>query len=243
MLSAVHGGTMRKAAIIYLMQIFVFFVASLSSVSAETIVLKTGEKMTGKIFEKSENYLKVDVEGIPITLWQDAIDHIEEEAPSKEAPSPPAIKKTMEPIPGSIETQEEGAPSLVEKTVKPTPESNEAQGSVAERYYRDKQYEKALEVAQEIIKTAPDNPDSLIFLALIYARLGRFEDSALSFEKVLKLKPDDPGNYFCLGVIYDSLGKSGKAKNMLQKASNKFEESSNLSDAFLADMYLKKTGR
>jgi len=48
---------------------------------AETIVLKSGKTVEGKILEKTDRYVKIDFEGIPITYFMDQIDKIEGDNP------------------------------------------------------------------------------------------------------------------------------------------------------------------
>ncbi len=53
------------------------FLLSLSSTFAETIVLKSGKTIEGKIVEKTDKSVKVDVEGIPITYYLEDIISID----------------------------------------------------------------------------------------------------------------------------------------------------------------------
>lgn len=48
---------------------------------AETIVLKSGNIVEGKILEKTDRYVKIDFEGVPLTYFMDEIDKIEGENP------------------------------------------------------------------------------------------------------------------------------------------------------------------
>jgi len=45
--------------------------------SAETIVLKSGQTIEGKIIEKTDKYIKIDFEGVPLTYFMDEIDKVE----------------------------------------------------------------------------------------------------------------------------------------------------------------------
>jgi len=58
---------------------------SVSSVFAETIVLKSGKKIEGKIIEKTDKYIKIDYLGIPTTFFLDEIENIKEERALTEA--------------------------------------------------------------------------------------------------------------------------------------------------------------
>jgi len=50
-----------------------------TSCFAETVVLKSGEKIEGKILQKTDSYIKVDFQGIPLTFYLDEIKIIEPE--------------------------------------------------------------------------------------------------------------------------------------------------------------------
>ncbi|MDD4955165.1 MAG: hypothetical protein PHP17_03905 [Candidatus Omnitrophica bacterium] len=47
---------------------------------AETIKLKSGKSVTGKIVEKNDKSVKVDIEGVPVTYYLDAIESIDGKA-------------------------------------------------------------------------------------------------------------------------------------------------------------------
>jgi len=55
------------------------------SVSAETIVLKSGQTVNGKVIEQTDTYIKLDVAGIPVTYFKEEIESMPSEAkPSKD---------------------------------------------------------------------------------------------------------------------------------------------------------------
>ena len=59
---------------------FVFIVAtffSFSSVFAETIVLKSGKTVEGKIIEKTNKYIKIESEGMALTYYADEIKSVD----------------------------------------------------------------------------------------------------------------------------------------------------------------------
>jgi len=47
---------------------------------AETIVLKSGKKVEGKLIEKTDKYIKIDFYGVPLTYFLDDVKSIEEES-------------------------------------------------------------------------------------------------------------------------------------------------------------------
>jgi len=76
---------MRIKIIIFVYCIFLLFS---SPCRAETIYLKSGIKVEGKIVEKTDQQVKVDISGITLTYFADEIDRIEGESNPAPAPQP-----------------------------------------------------------------------------------------------------------------------------------------------------------
>ena len=70
-----------------------------SMVFAETIILKSGKTVEGKIIERTDKYIKIDFYGVPLTYWLDDIDHIEGEEK--------LISPNIEPLSASEEKRQE----------------------------------------------------------------------------------------------------------------------------------------
>ena len=68
------------------------FLFTATFAGAETVYLKSGVKVTGKIVEKSDASVTVDVGGAPVTYYKDEIDRIDDVAAPSEA-------KAVEPAP------------------------------------------------------------------------------------------------------------------------------------------------
>lgn len=64
----------KKVSILILMICMCFSVAA----SAETIVLKSGKTVEGKILEKTDKYIKIDFEGVSLTYSIDEVERIYE---------------------------------------------------------------------------------------------------------------------------------------------------------------------
>lgn len=72
----------NKKQFIFLMQVILFLlIAGLPFLFAETIILKSGRQIEGRIIEKTEQYIKIEIEGILLTYWLDEIERIEGLAP------------------------------------------------------------------------------------------------------------------------------------------------------------------
>jgi len=72
--------------------------------SAETIILKSGQKIEGEIIEKTDEYIKVDISGVSVPYFMDEVTRIESTAPAVSMPttihstSTPLTDKTPEEI-------------------------------------------------------------------------------------------------------------------------------------------------
>jgi hypothetical protein len=53
----------------------------LATAFAEIIMLKSGERIEGKIIERTEKYIKIDFCGVPISCYFEDIESIDEERP------------------------------------------------------------------------------------------------------------------------------------------------------------------
>jgi hypothetical protein len=70
----------NKICILVLLATFLVF----GNTFAETVVLKSGKIVDGKIIEKTDKYIKIDLYGIPVTYYMDDIESIDGEKVIKE---------------------------------------------------------------------------------------------------------------------------------------------------------------
>lgn len=69
--------------IVMFIVISLFFAVQLS---AETVVLKTGQKVEGRITERTDKYVKMDFQGVELVYYQDEIASIADEGSSTGSP-------------------------------------------------------------------------------------------------------------------------------------------------------------
>jgi tetratricopeptide (TPR) repeat protein len=82
---------------------FLVLIASLyffAPAFAETIVLKSGQAIAGKIIEKTGKYIKIDFYGVPLTYFYEEIDRIEKDVASdyKSLSTPPLSIEPLDSI-------------------------------------------------------------------------------------------------------------------------------------------------
>lgn len=98
---------MEKKGSIGVIMIIILVLFLSSSIFAETIVLKSGKTIEGKIVEKTDKYIKVDFEGVPLTYFIEDIESINGE----KIVLPPAEKEIVVNKPQFKEQIQEYAPS------------------------------------------------------------------------------------------------------------------------------------
>ncbi len=88
---------------------------------AETLTLKSGKIVEGKIVEKSDNFIKIEIEGIPLTYYLDQLDLIDGQ-------------KVVLPVAKSAETVTgQDSPSLAKQQVVAVEESPSDKLSIVEK--------------------------------------------------------------------------------------------------------------
>ncbi len=79
---------------------FFMFFLMVSNVHGETIHLKSGKDISGKIIERADDHIKLDVEGVALTYYFDSINNIED---VKNIPAPVVTEPPhKEEIPVSV---------------------------------------------------------------------------------------------------------------------------------------------
>jgi len=114
-----------KKRIISIHLAFIFF----SSICwAETIYLRNGIKVEGKVVEKNDQQVKVDISGITLTYFADEIDRIEGESSPVPAPQPQIPFIIPSPPPPQPEEISPEPPALsADQNPPPAPAANKQQ--------------------------------------------------------------------------------------------------------------------
>jgi tetratricopeptide (TPR) repeat protein len=207
---------MSDKSAISLLIINFLVVFSLTTIAhAETIVLKSGERVEGKVLERTDEYIKLELDGMPRTFWIDGIESIDGKSLSENnvANQPPAGYLIIEPY-----------------------------GNKAAKNFIDKKYEDSLSLIKKALLLEPNNFDLNSAAGVIYYYLNNFEESLVYFKKALNSKPDNGDVYLCLGIIYDSLERPEDAKESLLKAGEFYQREADKLDSakIIAVKYLLK---
>ncbi|RMD94143.1 MAG: tetratricopeptide repeat protein [Calditrichaeota bacterium] len=79
------------------------------------------------------------------------------------------------------------------------------------RYYKNKQYDLAIEEFKKVINSFPDYKEAYSILGNAYFRNQMYDEAVRSYEKVKQLDPNDVTAYENTGVIYANRGQYKKA--------------------------------
>jgi tetratricopeptide (TPR) repeat protein len=85
-------------------------------------------------------------------------------------------------------------------------------------YYRQGEYDKAIESYKEAIELKPDDAAAYYNLGNAYNDLGEYAQAIESYKKAIKLKPDDVAAYYNLGNAYYNRSEYAKAIESYHKA-------------------------
>ncbi len=195
-----------------------FLLISLAPALAETIILKSGQRIEGKIVKETEEYIRIEkANGITEVYSADEIAQIEEEGSSL--------------INNNINTS---VPAL---------SSADQLGKEAERYFTNKDYDNAAKTFQRIIELSSNNPRLAYYYfgqGICLYKSGKSDEAILNFNKAIDLKPNEVDFYLCLGSVYKKLGNMQKAEEYLSKALELSKYDKNLLKSFFAEILLEE---
>jgi tetratricopeptide (TPR) repeat protein len=208
---------MIKKQIVYSIQItFLLLIMNLPLVFADTVILKSGKRIEGEIIEKTDEYIKLDTNGLNLTFWPDEIERIEAEKPT---------------LPKDNMLKEPSNSSEYRKMV-----------SEFEKCFLNRKYEDAILVLKKEIELNPNNNNYELYFALgmTYYYLNNFQDSISSLQKAITLNPSGFEYYLCLNIVYESAGLQNEAKEALIKARREAREKNSLEAIIFTDALIKK---
>jgi tetratricopeptide (TPR) repeat protein len=106
---------------------------------------------------------------------------------------------------------------VMKKTLE-TPDSPDAWYHLADLYYRNSLYEKAIDAFAKVVELDPDRGYVYSKMGSAYNRLGRPAEAIAAFQKAVELLPKPSVEYNNIGVAYGKLGKYKEEAEALLKA-------------------------
>lgn len=192
-------------------KIFISFIilqcTIISFVSAETIILKSGKAINGKIVKKTKDYVKIDFMGTVLTYWSDEIEKIIEGDETVPAPAPESEKKE--------------ATAYIKKVA-------ELMG--------ERKFQEAATYLEEIVQSEPQEVTAYVFLGAAYCNLGKFKEAIDILNKAILKEPDNVGPYMILTIAYKNNGEKQKAKETLDKLISLYRIEKRIEGYFLSEL-------
>ena len=166
---------MKRMLIKILSLLFLFLP---SAIYAETIVLKSGKTIEGKIIQKIDNRIKIDAGGILMAYSLDEIETIN--------------GKRAEVYDPNANVQEEKNDKLASQLA--------SDQGVA---YLDRQrYDEAIAEFNKALEIDPNFADAYYNRGLANAKKGSFNEAISDYTKAIQINPDDSDFYYNRGIAY-----------------------------------------
>ncbi|MDD4954622.1 MAG: tetratricopeptide repeat protein [Candidatus Omnitrophica bacterium] len=193
-----------KTVICILLLVLAFF----APVYAETIVFKTGKTVEGKIVERNDKAIKVDIIGIPVTYYLNDIESIDgNKIMPVEQTKPLEVKKEPPPVKEKINFE----PFPQKKTIS-LGEVKEAQEDFQKGtgYFKEKKYDEAIAEFEKALKIDPEFAEGYYGLGYAYCYKNQCDAALPYFEKAIELSPNYADAINGLGYAYGNLGNYDK---------------------------------
>lgn len=156
---------------------------------AETVALKSGKTIEGKITEKTDKYIKIDFDGTPLTFFLDEIESIDE-------------KKEAVPVNEEVSSE---------------PYSHYFKQGTG--FLKQGKYEEAITQLEEAVKRDPGQPGAYHNLAVSYACKGDYQKAIADFQKALEKENTGYADiiYYNLSTVYCYAGLLEEANKTASK--------------------------
>ncbi|MDD5194370.1 MAG: tetratricopeptide repeat protein [Candidatus Omnitrophica bacterium] len=210
-------------------KIILFFLAAgcvSLSLSAETIKLKSGQSVEGKIIERSESSIKLEMEGITLTYFLDQIESVDGKSlgSSVTTPEKPVPAGTSPDGNSGNATVSEKQPTLGDAggSSKSSPEEkmSDIQDYLkqAVSYIANKQYDQASEELNKVLELDPQLAQAHQIFGYLHMASGKYEEAVESYKKALTIDPQYTEAYVGLADVYTALDRPDEALLNYQKA-------------------------
>ena len=153
---------------------------------AETIVLKSGKTVEGKIIEKTDRYIKVDFHGVELIFWLDEINRINGDITFDSEKSGRGILLKQSVL--AVETPEE----LLYKGID---------------YYNKGLFDEALNNYKKALSLRPKYGVALFNMGIVYAKKDQWKDCINVLRDLVELNPLDAEAHLNLATAYAAIEK------------------------------------
>jgi len=200
-------------------KIIIFFLGMyfLSPLFAETIILKSGKTIEANIIERTEEYIKVDVVGVPVTYYLDEVESVQEGEQISSLFTQENIKYT------------EGISNDFRYNL-----------SVGTQHYKLGQMDEALPYLRRSVEINPNNLAANIAAGVVSRYLKRYNQALTFLKKAKEIDPSNTNFWFELGYAYYNVKQFDKAREILQEVKKLSQAQGNYQELQIVEMLLKK---
>jgi|GEM_PF-469913 len=210
---------------------------------AETVVLKSGKTLQGKIVEKTDKYVKIEVAGVAITYFMDEIKSIDGKEPIVSASKNNNLTDATSYFKSGVMHASQEKFKEAEKEFRTALKLNNFDSDCEEAlriindfnnkliseeyagvffkgayYLVQGEHQKAIQEFEKAIQINPNYDAAYQNLGVTQLSSGRSEEAIINLQKAIQLNPNNAVNYFSLASLYQSLGKLQEALRNYQKS-------------------------
>lgn len=208
--------------------IFLFALLMPAFSFADTVELKSGKTIEGKIVDETAGWIKVDIDaGMTVTYYKDEIKDYKKEGVNQNENSLPTVFTMDELTPEQKKYVEEnyvttGAfqvdMSSGGASVKQRSPNVEELTDAADKLFKKGRIQEALAKAQEAIDQDADYLPAYRVMADIFQESGSADRSIPLYDKILGKNPNDDEVYMNRGYAYGRLNQMSRAIEDYNKA-------------------------
>ena len=220
--------------------------------SPEIIKLKNNDVIEAEIIERTDEYIRIDFQGVGITYYIEDIESIDGEKISLSSEEEILTFETKEPLTGdSLDYLKKGDRYLdrrqyrqaikeFQKALQIEPYNVQAYYKLATTYNSMGQPQQAITYLKKIIEIKPNDANAHSSIAFTYSFLGQFREARECFEKAIQIDPNFAQAYFGLGLAYLDSARYDKGIENLKKAKELFQAQGDIKGAQRVELYLRK---
>lgn len=200
---------MRKKKLIILVLIICLYFPVLTF--AETIVLKSGKTVEGKLIEKTDKYIKIDFDGVPLTYFLDEVETIDGK--------PANILKGLFK-PKDFDKIAESAEKESKEYLEKNPTSAEAYNKRGIAYRMNGNQEDAIACFNKAIEIDPNNAQYYQHRGISYSSsaIRKYDEAIADFAKAIEIESSNSEFYFYRALTYFEKKEYDKCWDDVQKA-------------------------